>query len=331
MSIHPRRIHPLGFAGVVLLLIVGIVAAIVGSSSSGSSKGTAPGGFNPAGHPKAPVLSVNDIGPGACWPSRTFNNAKGKAQAVSYLSGKANNAPGVVKRDQSWLTQNAWYYNYKGSKQGDANWVKAQTLEQLPWDITVLDTYCPKGGNTVMTWKVVTLPAGKWLLFAPGHAPSDVIAKRTTTLIPERDTTCGNFLLPAPAEVPSSTAPKPPTSTAPKPQPTPPVVHPTPTPSPTCVVPPNGENNCSGKRAAAMPSYAKQHPVVQPSPGMVIGRDGNANKQIPYPKPTPSPSSSSDSGVGGTGTKGVAPTPSQPPATQPATQPAPSAVATPTM
>lgn len=202
---------------VFILLVIGL---LVGASSDSKSKDTL-GAFNPAIHKTAQTAPLGEVGPGACLPARTFNNSNGTAEVVKYLSGHdprdtTHGAKSVAARDVKWLTTYQSYYHYTAN-QSDASWHEGLVLEQLSSPITVTNTYCPSGQDTVAIWKVQTLPVGEWVWFLKGHGQND-----GTNIIPVRKAVCGNFLLPPP--------PPPPVTTCKV------RCNPTPTPSPTCMV-----------------------------------------------------------------------------------------------
>ena len=186
---------------IVLLGVLGVLGVAAYQHFEGHKPASALGSFSApktaAAKPAADTAPLGEVGPGACWPSKTFNNSDGLAEAVTYLSGNdprdtGHTAAGVTQRDVDWLSQNAAYYDYtKGET--DVTWTKNTVLVQLKSPIQVMNTDCASGA--VATWKVQTLPVGEWVFFLKGHAPGD-----GTTLIPVRKAVCGNFLLPVPTK-----------------------------------------------------------------------------------------------------------------------------------
>jgi len=316
-------------------LAVALVALFVGllAGSSGGLKPTADklGAFAPpAGAKTAPL---GEIGPGACLPAKTFNNANGTAEVVKYLQGKDprdthHTAQAVAQRDQAWLSQHASYYHYT-SGQTDAQWHAGLVLVKLPYPITVTNTYCPSGQDVVKVWKVQTLPQGEWVWFLKGHAPGD-----GTNIIPVRKAVCGNFLLPPPGS-PTSTKPSPTPSghkTTPpthrpthKPSPTPsascaPGTHPSPVKPSVCVAPKDPSQDV--QRNPSVPPQVKG-PGTTPvgsNPGPATKPTDSStgcNGPCPQPSTSTSPSGSSAS------TPSSTPPSSMPSPTQSAETPAP--------
>jgi hypothetical protein len=271
------------------------------------------GNFNPANHPTVQTAPLGEIGPGACWPARTFANKDGAAQAVTYLSGKdprdtAHTSQGVAARDEAWFAQHTDYYGYTVG-QSDAAYTQGLVEEQLPYPITVQNTYCPQGQDVVKLWKVQTLPVGEWVFFKKGHAPSDLAKSPALALIPVKKAVCGNNLLPVPVATPVSPAPQPPTSpVAPQPQPTtPPVVTTTPPPPPA-----------TGKYVQQAPPVTRETPGVQPPSGGYVDRNGGVHSNPYVPPPAPPASAGAGSGPGAISTT-APPATSAPPAAVPTT------------
>jgi len=295
---------------VVVLLVIGLWTTLAGSSHHKPNLGA----FNPPAGAKARPLG--EVGPGACWPSKTFDNKDGVAQAVLYLSGKnshdtGHTAYGVAARDQAWLAKYSSYYGYKPGE-SDATWTNGLVEEQLTTPIQVQNTYCPKGQNVVAKWQVQTLPKGEWVFFKKGHAPSDVRKDSKVKLIPVKKGVCGNFLSPPPvSSVPTTT------STASKP-PIPPVHSSSP---PTCIPTSTSvENGCNGKQVKAAPSYTRIYPIVQPPSGGYVDRGGVTHSGGFTPSPAPPAKAGAGSGKGAISTV-PKPSESASPAPLPSPQP----------
>jgi len=285
MQIKRKRLVLAAVAG--LLLLAAFVGMTLATSSKSVAANSSLGAFNPALNPTAAVSPLNgsgSIGPGACWPGDSFNNSNGQAEAVKYLSHSASSAD--INRDQSWLTANSAYYNYTAGDT-DVSWTQNKVvLVQLTQAITITDTYCPSGQDSVLQWKLQTLQPGEWVFFLKGHAPGD-----NAPLVPVRKANCGNFLLPPPAPVTSTpSAPAAPASpSAPYAPSAPPSKCPcgsTPTTSPPTTTPTTGP--CTVCTTPAQTNQAVQDNGTAQANGVNIGPTPGAPSTAPS-NTTPAP------------------------------------------
>ncbi len=177
-----------------ILIVVGLLfGGFGGSDPSDAHTGVDLGAYDPADNPDAETVPLGDIGPGACWPERSFMSSDGPQLAANWLR---DHKPEMLRLDR-WLESHRGYYLPRqvvsdwDDRQGDraADYVEQLVAQPLAQPITVLNHYCK--GPDVREVGIQTFPTNEWIFFVPGHEQGSKFDLR-----PAFKAACGNPLLP---------------------------------------------------------------------------------------------------------------------------------------